>query len=568
MAKNYDNYGYDNNNGSTGLVRRILIVVMVVIAIILILYLITSCSKSKNNTTKPNTNDNPSLTVDYEGELLTSGKKYFNLHSNEKPTAPGECAIVELETLNEEKLIDADKFKNCNQNTTYLKVCVLEDEREQYTPWLSCIDYNSESKYDELKQGTVKDVIADKTYVEFKFIPLEAKQGKDILGNVETLWKNEIPYEKYKTLSSTKYYRYRDKLYQWSLIKRTYYSLNGNTDNAKNVKDYYVSAPSSTYKKKTDGTVAYKWYTTTGTKEYYMKNGSKYPSTTAPSGYPYRDPKGIDVTRYSTRKVTGTYDPTLYYVCATSASGTKWIYQKTKCGTGSNPSYNYTREKIYSCATEANGSLVRANAVSSGSKCYTYSAWSNATTTPCDTTKKDVCKKATVTFYYWYKVVNEVRKYYPSKSSSATNEKVYYTTAPVSGAQKDESTKTTAYKWYKETTSTSTKYTATPPSGYYKANKSEDYKWTDWSDWTTKNPKISDGRDRTIETKTKIKLQEIKGSTSDGWENLSTSYLTEEELIKLYKDKNYKVNTLEDITNNGQIKYQLVTFVRNKKESK
>ncbi len=145
---------------------------------------------------------------------------------------------------------------------------------------------------------------------------------------------------------------------------------------------------------------------------------------------------------------------------------------------------------------------------------------------------------------------------------------MYYTSAPVSGAQKDESTKTTAYKWYKDTTSTSTKYTALPPEGYYKATKSDDYKWTDWSNWSTKNPKSSDGRDRTIEYKTKIKLQEIKGSTTDGWENLSTSYLTEEELIKLYKDKGYKINNLEDITNNGQIKYQLVTYVRNKKESK
>ena len=43
--------------------------------------------------------------------------------------------------------------------------------------------------------------------------------------------------------------------------------------------------------------------------------------------------------------------------------------------------------------------------------------------------------------------------------------------------------------------------------------------------------------------------------------------MTEEDLIKAFKEKGYKVNTLEDITNNGQIKYQLVIFVRNKKES-
>ena len=115
---------------------------------------------------------------------------------------------------------------------------------------------------------------------------------------------------------------------------------------------------------------------------------------------------------------------------------------------------------------------------------------------------------------------------------------------------------------------TSTKYTALPPSGYSKSNKSSDYKWTDWSDWDKKDPKAKDGRDRVIETQTKIKLQEIKGTTTDGWQNLSTDYLSEENLIKLFKEKGYNITTLEDITNNGQIKYQLITYVRNKKESK
>ena len=168
MAKNYDNYGYDDNGRSNpGLIRRILIVVMVIIAIILILYLITSCTrKDKNNTPENNTTNK----VDYEGELLTAGKKYFETHSEDNPNSPGECSIVELETLSDEKLIDVNKFNNCNQNTTYLKQCILEDGRSQYTPWVSCVGYSSENLYDDLKQGIAKDVIADKTYVEFKFV--------------------------------------------------------------------------------------------------------------------------------------------------------------------------------------------------------------------------------------------------------------------------------------------------------------------------------------------------------------------------------------------------------------
>ena len=566
MAKNYDNYGYDDNGkNSPGLIRRILIVVMVIIAIILILYLITSCTKSNK---KPVPENNTTNKVDYEGEILTAGKKYFETHNEDNPTAPGECSLVELETLVDEKLIDANKFNNCNQNTTYLKQCVLEDGRKQYTPWISCVGYSSETLYGLLNQGTSKDIISDKTYVEFKFVPQELTKAGEILGDVETYWKNDIPYEKYKTLSSTKYYRYRDKLYQWSLVRRTYYSMNGATEDASKVKDLYVSSPSSAYKNKGEKATAYKWYTSSGTKEYYKKNGSKYPSPTAIEGYPYRDPKGIDVTRYRTRTVTGTYAPTLYYVCATSASGTKWIYQTVKCGTGNNPQYNYTRETIYSCANEANGALVRANTVNKNAVCKKYSEWSSPTSTKCDTTKTDICQSTTITFYYWYKLVNEVRKYLPSYNTNPDKVKVYYTSAPVSGAIKDESTKTTAYKWYKEVTSTSTKYTALPPSGYSKSNKSSDYKWTDWSDWDKKDPKAKDGRDRVIETQTKIKLQEIKGTTTDGWQNLSTDYLSEENLIKLFKEKGYNITTLEDITNNGQIKYQLITYVRNKKESK
>lgn len=564
MAKNYDNYGYDDDKRSnTSLIRRILIVLMVVISIILIIYLITSCTKKPSVEPTP---EGEKTKIDYEGELLAAGKNYYVSHFNENPSAPGECSVVELQTLVEEKLINANNFKNCNQSTTYVKVCMLEDERKQYTPWLSCIEYNSEEKYDSLRQGTAKDIVADKTYVEFKFIPLEAKKSEQILGPVEVMWKSEIPYEKYKTLATTKYYRYRDKLYQWSLVRRFYYSRYGETENSSKVKDVYPTVPGSAYKIKGEKVTAYRWYTPTGTKIYYKKNTSnKYPSVTQPEGYPYRDKEGIDVTRYRTRKVTGSYDPTMYYECATSATGTKYIYQTEKCGTtANNKQYNYTRRTVYSCANKTNGLLVRENIVAKGTKCKTYSEWSDPTSTACDTTKTDICQKATVTFYYWYKMGNEVKVYYPTD----TTDKVYFASSPEKGTYKDESTKVTAYKWYREITTTSTKYTALAPSGYYKATRSSNYQWTDWSDWNKQNPKASDGRDRVIETKTRIKLQEIKGSTTEGWQNLTTDYLTEEALIKLYKDKGYKVESLEDITNNGLIKYQLITFVRNKKESK
>ena len=199
-------------------------------------------------------------------------------------------------------------------------------------------------------------------------------------------------------------------------------------------------------------------------------------------------------------------------------------------------------------------------------ECKKYSAWSNITDKECKGSS-DVCQKITLTFYYWYKLVGGAKTYYPSGASKASGEKVYYIEAPIKGAVKDTSTKTTAYKWYKESKSTTTKYTALPPSGYYSATKSSDYEWTDWSNWSTKNPKVSDGRSRTIEKKNKIKLQQNMGNETDGWESLSTNYLSENEIINLYKEKGYKIETLQDITNNGETRYELKLYIRNKKET-
>ena len=211
--------------------------------------------------------------------------------------------------------------------------------------------------------------------------------------------------------------------------------------------------------------------------------------------------------------------------------------------------------------------MIKANQVSGpNATCHTYSAWSDPTATACDTTKTDVCQKATAYLYYWYKIINEVRTYYPSGAKSASGENVYYTSSPKSGAIKDTKTAATAYKWYKETKTQSDDFSVLPPSGYT-ATKTDEYKWTDWSSWSTKNPKISDGRDRYIEKRVKIKLQEIKGKDNEGWQDMNSGYLTEQELITLYQNKGYKVNTLEDIVNNGEIRYQIKLFVRNKKES-
>ena len=559
MSRNYNDYGYEYENKSTSLSRKILIIVFILIAIFLILFLMRSCNGGVSK--KPSARQEP--TFNYENALLEAGKSYYVSNNEEMPTDPGECSIVDLQTLLTNKLIDENDFSKCNASTTFLKVCMLEDKKIHYTPWISCTDNFSNSKYDDLKEGTLNDIVVNKTYTEFKFLPQVINNTKDTLGKVEEIWKNDIKYESYKTLATTTYYRYRDKLFKWNLSTRHYYTSTGDKTKASDVKEYYPLSPKVGYTGYSDRTSeAYKWYTTTGTKVYYPTNGGY--SEKAVGDYIYHDDEAYQVIGYSSRSQTGTYDATYYYACATSAKGTKIIYQKVKCGKGSNPSYNYTVDEFYSCAL--NGESIPANRTNN-IKCPKYSEWSAyQTKIKCNIYDTEVCRYKVAYLYKWYKLTNEVRSYYPSKSTTASKEKVYYTSAPIKGAVKDTSTKTNAYKWYSEAKTVSSTFTAIPPSGYSSATKTSDYKWSDWSSWSSKNPKVSDGRTRTIETKTKIKLQQIIPGESAGWTNLTNEYVSEEEMINLFKTRNYNVKTLGDINNNGEIRYQIKMYIRNKKE--
>ena len=581
MAKKYDDYGDEKNNsdGSFGLGKKILIIAMVVVAIILILVLIKGCgsdTKPSGGGETPSGGGNQPKPVDvstYETSLLTGGKAFFNNTIDANPTAPGECSIVELQTLINNKYVDPTIFANCDVTQTYLKQCVLENGTKQFTPWLGCTDNNSETTYDALVEGNLGSIYVDSTYTEFTFMPQVLKKGQQQLGSVEELWKDDIEYESYKTLKTTKYYRYRDKQYIWELVNRSYYSKDGVKSDPAKVTDYYTTSPATGYTLSSNKTDAYKWYTTTSGKEYYMVNGAKQPSPTAVGEYTIKDPQGIDVTRYRTRtKKLANYGPTRYYKCATSASSRVYIYRTSPCGTNTNNSviaqYSYTvDDKYYSCVSSnaSNDEIISNHVAGPNSKCYQYSEWSSATSTKCDTTQTDICQSVTVTFYYWYKLVNDIRTYYPSGASKASGEKVYYVEAPIKGAIKDTSSKASAYKWYKETRTTTSGYSATAPKGYYSATKTSQSRYTDWSDWSTKNPKVSDGREREIETKTKIKLQQYLGVSEDSWVNLKEEYMTEEDLIKAFKEKGYKVNTLEDIVNNGETRYQIKMYVRNKR---
>ena len=567
MSNNYDDYSYeDKDNNKSSIVKKALIVVLVVLAILLILYLVKSCADGRRGeVVEPQT---PGF--DYESALLEAGKAYFNSNLEENPNVVGECNSVELQRLIDSGLINQENFANCNTSTTYLRVCVLENGTKQYTPWLACTDKNSENEYGDLKEGNLNDVVADQTYTEFKYLPQALKKGGEQLGKVEELWKEDIKYSSYKTLAKTTYYRYRDKLYIWNVSNRDYYTTGGDKATASEVNEYYTSSPASGYNLSDSKTTeAYKWYTTTAKKEYATEaNGGKSFSPNPIGDYKYND-GGADVTMYRTRTVTGTFAPKKYYVCSTNATSEYVVYQPdVECGKGANKNYTYQRDIIYSCTTSDSDSVIANKVDNEKAVCNNYSAWTTPSTAKCDTKNSATCQSVTVTFYNWYKFVDSgIRTYYPSGANSASGEKVYYTSEPVKGAIKDTATKATAYKWYKETKFTTSDYTATAPKGYTYATKTNQYKWSDWSDYSTKNPKVSDGRDRSIESKVKIKLQEIQGTNPDSWENLSEDYITESEMIQLLKDKKYDVNTLDDISNNGELNYLIKMYVRNKKES-
>lgn len=565
MSNNYDEYGYedkDYNDGSAAK-KRILIGFLIVAAIIIVVLLILKGCTKNNKPTGPT-----EPTFDYEKTLLEAGKKYYENNTDLLPIANGECGVVELSTLKSLGLVNPENFSTCDESTTYVKVCVLPNGTKQYTPWLTCTDKNSDTEYDSEKEGTISDVIADESLVRFTFMPKRLKAGAQNLGPVEEMWKDEIKYTSYKTVATTKYYRYRDQLFTWKISDKTYYTSTGEKKNASDVKEYYTLSPNSNYNLSSDKTTeAYKWFTTTGgEKVYKMKDGKKVYSREKIDDYIYAD-GGIKI-EYQTRKQTGGgSEPYHFYVCGKYSTSTVRKYQLgVKCGEDKeDPQLAYTFEEFYSCS-KGDRQSIEEDRVKKGDKCYTYGDWEYVMNS-CDVSKPTCRKTNPIYLYNWYKLTGGTKSYYPSKSSTAAGEKVYYIEAPIAGATKDTSTKATAFKWYKAREKETTEYTAVAPKGYSDATRTNKSKWGSWTEYSTKNPKVSDGRNRQIETKTKIKLQEIKGTSESSWENLSTTYVTEEEMINIYKQNKYNVNSLQDINNNGELKYDIKMIIRNKKEA-
>jgi len=290
-----------------------------------------------------------------------------------------------------------------------------------------------------------------------------------------------------------------------------YYYPNDLTD-TKSVNQYYATSPKNGYTLSEDEQIGYKWYIEKEQKSYWNNGGyssiqpSGYTikgewktvtklSETKPSVESYRTIK--DVTIYKSQSVARPY---IYY-CVNPDNPNDVVITDNGC-TGI---HSKTKNIEFTCDGKTSVTMTVEQLENRDfPACGEWSSW---TTNKCTDSLVNGIKCQTKQGYSytdkmwkWYKNTI-IKTYYPSGATSSSGEKTYYITSPVSGATKDIETEETVYK-------------------YYKIEK----------------------------TKDEINFEE--------WLPITNGYVEYEELIKLFKEKNYNVNSLSDINKLDEIRYQ------------
>lgn len=426
-------------------------------------------------------------TFQIEPNFLEIGKKYYNDNSTDLPIEIGECSNITLEILLSEGLIEEpENYGECNKYDTKLKVCKIDDNRYQYVPLLVCDSVNSEDQYSEWKVGTTKDLIVDSSDVDFLFLGYERVETEP--QQELTNWEDEITIDDYEIISTKKYYRYRDKEWQWQEINNKYFTEN---DIGDSIFAYYAVKPNEEYVNSDSETTAYKWYT--------MKN--------------------IGANSYR------------MYLCKSDVDNSV-IWSNEACENRIDD-YDTLEKEIFTCG------------VQDESKNYLEVSENIV----CDCTSKELgsnCEKK--------------KSYYPSGSDNANKENVYYAVAPINNAIKDVSTKLNVSRYYKEENIITEKYYSKSPSSA--AIKVGNGKWGDWTDYSTSKPKEYDTRE--IEIRQKITYQLSNEDTDDNWKKISEQYIPLEEFIEELKKLDYDVDSLEEINNHRNLKYEVQLKYRNK----
>ena len=273
MEENY----YRERNVMTKLPLIIGITIFVALIGIILFFIIKGLTKEE--------------TFDIEKDFLQVANKYINYNSNELPSDLGEYKNITLEKVLSKNLIKSVKnYSGCNKYNTKLKVCKLPSGKYQYTEILACGSINTENQFGEWQIGTEKDLVANKSDVEVKF--LGYKKLTTTSSEEKEDWEDEITVKDYNTISKTTYYRYRDKEWQWQETTKEYFK---NNDVGNNVLAYYATNPNSSYPNSDSQTTAYKWYTETfkaTEPKMYYKCASNVGSTTSYTIKPCSENKG------------------------------------------------------------------------------------------------------------------------------------------------------------------------------------------------------------------------------------------------------------------------------------
>ena len=298
-------------------------------------------------------------------------------------------------------------------------------------------------------------------------------------------------------------------MYKWKTTTRKYYSENA----------FYTSAPSSEYPEAESVGLGWKWY-----KENTASISSQNQAKAQPFQYLCYNTATRSVAAVNLWDSEG--NPK---TCA--SLGENWI----------NPGGG----KTYTCGDPKSGS---ATALEKGGPDTVCSASCDKGTLSSD---KKTCTYST-------------RSYYPSNATSASGENTYYQNAPVSGLVKDDSTAAQVSKWYKTITNVTDKYYATAPSSG--ATKASDGVWGNWSSYQTSQPKAY-ANTRQIESRIKVKYQKITaGAPTDTWKSITDNWVSESELISAFQENGYQVNTLKEIEDASDLRYQVKLEYRNRKK--
>lgn len=442
------------------------------------------------------------ISGDMENDLLNAGKKYYSIDETLLPQASGECKTVTLGTLVEEELLNSSNYSNCNKDKTYVKVCKLESGTYHYLPVMQCGSTLADANFTNWTEGTESDLVADKSDVRFTFKGEALEVSKENLTTEEEGWADEIKGLNYKTVSSTTYYRYRDLVYKWNITSKEYYSSKG-----------YVTKPSDEYLSD-DVTTGYRWYINKTT-------------SVASQNQIYAQPFQLVC-----------FDSSENMIVAKSAWKDGKLTTCEEYNLKSSFTYEgkeYKNGRTYTCDDPTSGTATALKPGNSNTVCAASCAQGTLSS------DKKTCSYVTKNYYDGY-----------------------YLTSPANGAIKDESTAAqVSTKWYKLVTKVTDKYYATAPeSGATKAGSGV---WGSWSSYQTTEPKAYSGT-RQIESRVKVKYQKI--TVVDGaevWTPITNGYVSESELISAFQNANYQVNTLKEIEDANDLKYEIKLEYRNRK---